>query len=356
MRILQIINYPGRGGAEQYAYLLAKYAQNSGHKVAFVFGQDGPLVSRVKDLGCETFFVTMRSPFDPIAIYDLRQIYSKWKPDIVHTHFLRENFVAIAANKLHPIKGIFSTVHRIESKTQTQAFFNKTYSKGITKFIAVSELAKEYLIEEGVNEHKVVVIPNGAEIKKYSKQKIKNELKVPKDHKIITCVARFTPEKGHKCLIEAYSKINNSKTKLVLVGDGELLGEMRVLAKKKNVDDRIMFLGGRNNAYEIMGVSDMVVQPSKIETFSITTLEAMLQKIPIVASDIPAFKRLLGNKLGLLFRANNSKDLALKIDYALTNEREMQQMAKKAYDIAISKYTTEKMWLNTEKLFKKYSE
>ena len=137
MRIMQIIYYPGQGGAEQYAYLLAKYAKENGHETCFVFGQKGPFVERVKQLGSKIFFLKMRSPFDPLAIIGLNKLYKQWNPEIVQTHFLRENFIAIAANKLTKVKGVFSTVHRLEPKTKTQATINKAYSNGLTKFIAL---------------------------------------------------------------------------------------------------------------------------------------------------------------------------------------------------------------------------
>lgn len=354
MKIMQIIYYPGQGGAEQYAYLLAKYAINDGNKVCFVFGQDGPLVEKVKNLGCEVFFIKMRLAVDPIAINSLSGLFKTWRPDIVHTHFMRENFIAIAANKLTPVKAIFSTVHRIEPKTKIQAAFNKTYSKGLTKFIAVSEIAKEYLINEGINEHRIVVIPNGAEIKKFDKNRIRKEIGIDKTTKLISCVARFTEEKGHGCLIDAFSKIKDKKAKLVLVGSGELFEKMKTRVKNKKLDKRVIFTGGRDKGYEVIGISDITVQPSKIETFSITTLEAMLQRIPIIASDIPAFKRLLGQNLGLLFKKGNSNDLAEKLDFALTNEKTMNKMAQKAYSYAKDRYTTEIMWQKTNKLYHRY--
>ena len=86
MKIMQIMYYPGQGGAEQYAYLLAKYAKKNGHETCFVFGQKGPFEERVKELGCEIYYLKMRSPFDPLAITGLSQLYQKWQPDIVQTH------------------------------------------------------------------------------------------------------------------------------------------------------------------------------------------------------------------------------------------------------------------------------
>ena len=136
MKILEILYNPWEGGAEEVSYLLAKESLKDGQKVEFVFGKDGPFVQRVKDLGCPVHFVKMRSPFDPIAVWKLRSLFKEIKPDVVHTVFLRENFLSIIAAKISGVKGVFSTVHRVEPKTKIQAFFNRIYSKGLSSFIA----------------------------------------------------------------------------------------------------------------------------------------------------------------------------------------------------------------------------
>ncbi|MEI7690287.1 MAG: glycosyltransferase [bacterium] len=355
MRIMQIIHYPGQGGAEQYAYLLAKYAKKSGNETCFVFGQKGPLEKRVKELGCETFYLKMRSPFDPLAITGLSRLYKKWKPDVVQTHFLRENFIAIAANKLVPVKAIFSTVHRIEPKTKTQATFNKAYSKGLKKFIAVSELTKDYLVNEGINEHKITMIPNGAEIENFDKNKLKKELGLnPKDI-IFSCVARFEPEKNHELLIKAFHKIINRDYKLLLLGEGEQKSKIQKLVQKHKLEEKILLLDDSYIGYQIIGISDYYIQASKVESFGITVVEAMLQQVPVVLSDIPAFKALTKNgDFGTLFRENNVNDLKERVEYVLDHELILEKKTGLACKYVETRYTAQIMWQKTETLYKHY--
>jgi glycosyltransferase involved in cell wall biosynthesis len=346
MKIMQLFYYPGQGGAEQYAYLLAKEAKKDGHETIFIFSEEGPFIEKVEKLGCKVMRVKMRSPFDPLAIKELAAIFKTEKPDIVQTHFLRENFLTISASKFAPVSAIFTTVHRIEPKTIIQAKFNKFYSRGLSKFIAVSEVVKDYLLEEGIKESKIVIVPNGVEIGKFDKAKVRKEIGITAKDQIVSSVARFTEEKGQLNLIKAFSKIKNKNAKLVLVGDGELLEK----AKKAAKSERIIFTGGRDKGYEIVGISNLYIQPSKRESFGMSVVEAMMQKIPVLLPDIPAFKYLTKDgKNGELYPSGKVNILAEKIDALL--KKPDQTKVKEAYKFVSERFTSEIMWKKTKSLY-----
>ncbi len=351
MKIMQILHYPGQGGAEQYAYLLAKQALRDGNEVVFVFGQEGPLEQRIKKLGCPIYRVKMRAPYDAIAAKEIADLYKKEKPDIVQTHFMRENFLAVAASKLAPVGAIFQTVHRLEPKTFSQAKVNQIFSLGLTKFIAVSDLAKEYLEKEGIGRHKIVVIPNGAEIGKFNKEKIKKELGIGKE-KVISYVGRFTAEKGHDILLKAFKELKPKKIKLILVGDGPDKSKYLKYVEKHELKNRVIFTGNRDNGYQVIGISDIYVQPSQIENMPISIIEAMLQKIPIVASANDAHKAMLKDGLhGKLFRNKSYKDLKVRLEQTLADETEAKEKAKEAYKFVKKRFTAEIMWTKTKRLY-----
>lgn len=351
MKIMQILNHPGQGGAEQYAYLLAKGAKESGHEVMFIFGEEGPLVEKIKSLKIPYEFVKMRAPYDPIAVTELVKAMKKFQPDVIQTHFMRENFLAVDASFFAPVKAIFTSVHRLEQKTAAQAMANRIYSRKTKSLIATSELARGYLLNEGISKYKIVVILNGAEVKKINCEEIRDGLLLKKNEKMITYVGRFTREKGHNNLIKAFKKAAIKNAKLVLVGDGELLPAMKKLAADcKN----IIFTGGKDNGYEYIGASDLYIQPSKIENMPLSVIEAMLYGVPILASDVPGHRLILKDrKYGEFFRQNKVDELAEKIGSTL-DSKEAINKAKEAREYANTRLTAEKMWQETEKLYEKY--
>lgn len=113
-----------------------------------------------------------------------------------------------------------------------------------------------------------------------------NDLKIPNDAFVITCIAGFRPEKGHAILLRAFAGLSK-KARLLLAGDGPLKKDMVVLAKKLDVDTRIFFLGNLSDVRPVLAITHiMVLASTAVETFSIAMLEAMAMEVPVVASDI----------------------------------------------------------------------
>jgi glycosyltransferase involved in cell wall biosynthesis len=82
--------------------------------------------------------------------------------------------------------------------------------------------------------------------------------------------------------------------------------------------------------------------------------EAMLLRVPIVASDCDAHKLLLREgKFGYLFKNKNAKSLATVIETALA-DKDIKQKVAAGGDYAKLHLTATKMWETTEKLYQKY--
>ncbi len=358
MKIVHVVKLPPhQGGMEKYAYLLAKYAIASGHQVSFVFDIEGPFVDRVRALGCQVYFVKMRAPYDLLAVVELVKLFKDIKPDVVHTHFMRENFLVIDASKFIHIPAIFSTVHRLEPKNLLQALANRIYSRGLTKFIAVSPLAKQYLLDEGVRESKIVTILNGVELGKVDKTGIRKQYSVDGGTKALCYVGRFTEEKGHALLLRAFAKLEDQEAVLLLAGDGALLEEMKALAKKLKIFERLLFLGNVEDGYRITAAADIYIQPSLIENMPMAVEEAMLLGVPVVASDCDAHKLLLKNgELGTLFENGSVISLSKALNEAIGDKSVLQKKSKEAKQYALLHLTAAKMWEAIENIYEKYAQ
>jgi L-malate glycosyltransferase len=359
VKVVYVIHHPGQGGMEKHVYILAKYALAAGNTVDFVFDHDGPLVSRVRSLGCAVHFVRMRAPYDPIAVYQLVGLFRKLEPDVVHTHFMRETFLVIDASKFVKIPAIFNTIHRLEKKNEAQEMINKLYSRSLTKVIAVSQLAKQYALDEGIRESKIITILNGSESPDVNTARVRADLGVKKTDKLITYVGRFTSEKGHRTLLKAFSSISKPGQKLLLAGDGPLRDEMEKLAKKLKIEKQVVFTEVINNGVDVaadyVAASDLYVQPSEIENLPTSVIEAMLYSVPVVASDCRSHEQLLkSGELGYLFKNRNAKNLAQVIEFVLVDKSRGQKV-KGAKEYADLHLTAAKMWGSTEKLYQKYA-
>jgi len=74
---------------------LVEKLDNKKIKAYFAYNEDGLLVERLRDIGVETFKINMRNPFDIKAAWELGRLCKKLGIELIHTQFLRENYIAI---------------------------------------------------------------------------------------------------------------------------------------------------------------------------------------------------------------------------------------------------------------------
>lgn len=136
------------------------------------------------------------------------------------------------------------------------------------------------------------IMNNAIDISKFHpdyeiREKLRNELKI-KNKYVIGHVGNFNISKNHEFLINIFNELQNNKkdTVLILVGDGELRESILEKCKKLKIDDKVIYLGVRNDVYKIMNTLDCFVLPSIYEGLGIVLIEAQATGIPCVFSDV----------------------------------------------------------------------
>lgn len=164
--------------------------------------------------------------------------------------------------------------------------------KNATDFFACSKLAAEYMFtEKTVKSGKVTVIPNGIDTSKFSyNETIRTEMRRKlrlEDKFVVGNVARFMPQKNHRFLIKVFEKVVKIQKNavLLLIGQGELMGEIKALVHAKGLDKNVIFLGQRNDVEKLYQAMDVFVLTSFHEGFGIVTIEAQTSGLHCVVSD-----------------------------------------------------------------------
>ncbi|MFH1402999.1 MAG: glycosyltransferase family 4 protein [Candidatus Altiarchaeota archaeon] len=189
------------------------------------------------------------------------------------------------------------------------------------KYISVSEYTREKLVRNGVAGGDITVVHNGVDLKQ-----CQNAKALRQDAPVISCVSRLVGYKHVDDLIKALPivRMEYPEARLVLVGTGPELENLKSLAKKLGVSDSIDFKGfipRHADVLEAMKSSSVYCHPSSVEGFGITLVEAMALQVPYVASDIPPFREATrGGVGGLLFTPGDVSDLASKIKQALAGD------------------------------------
>ena len=158
---------------------------------------------------------------------------------------------------------------------------------------AVCRFSAESLARvDGFDGRRIEVIENGIEPDRYKvpsdRAAWKRRLGFDPARRLVACVARFHPVKGHETLLRGFAEASAGRgdVDLLLAGDGPLRGELEGLVSGLGLGGRVHFLGVRRDVPELLKASDLFAMTSLCEAASLTILEAMAVGLPVVVTDV----------------------------------------------------------------------
>ena len=291
MRILYLINHAGKAGTEKYIYNLVKRYNGTETECFFAFNETGLLAEQMDDLGVPCFQLDMKNPFDLGAAKRLAKICKANRIDLIHSHYPRENYIAVLSRLFYPKTKALYTCHLTLKTGALWWFTNKLITPHNAGIIAVCNNAKELLVENGVNPSKIDVIFNGIPYDESPAppSTIRKELGIADDTFVISILARYHMSKGLDFLVDSIAAFEKKATRdyvLLIAGDGEYFDAIREQIERLGLTHRIRQLGFRSDTENILLGSDAYVNSSKCyEALSFAILEAMSKSLPLVVTD-----------------------------------------------------------------------
>jgi len=170
----------------------------------------------------------------------------------------------------------------------------------------------------------------------------------------ILYLGRLVPEKRPELLIEAFSNLKPAGWKLALVGGvsdtSEFTSQLKDMAAG-NPD--IVFTGELQGPHlaEMVRGAGLFVLPSDLEGLPLAMLEAMQEGIPVLASDIPPHRQLVGQDRGLLFRAGEVNSCVQGLNWAIQHPQQIKTMAENAQTHVRLHYSWEQITAKNLKLY-----
>ncbi len=174
----------------------------------------------------------------------------------------------------------------------------------------------------------------------------------------ILFLGRLVPEKRPDLLLEAFKLLNPVGWKLVFVGDTSNTDSFKLkLIEKKN--DKIIFTNMLTGSRltNIVGNAGLFVMPSDLEGLPLVMLEAMRERIPVLASDIPPHRQLIGQDQdrGTLFKAGDLQSLLSNLEEILSQPEKFNSKAQKAREYVIANHSWKKVNYENLLLYAKLS-
>lgn len=354
MKLLMIITRGDEvGGAQIHLRELCRGLLSAGHEVQVVAGSGGILTGALETMGiacriCPSLLREIHPVRDVRAVADLRRIIRAVRPDLVCTHSTKAGIIGRVAARLSGVPSTF-TAHGwafVDAVPQPQRSIYRTLERFAaplaSRVICVSEHDRRIGIAAGMSARRLVTIHNGLpdEVVEQS------EPRQLGDPVRAVMVARFATPKDHRTVIAALRDVPG--VVLDLVGDGPDLPAVHQYASESGMDERVNFLGNRDDVPAILARSDIFVLSSDREGFPLSTLEAMRASLPVVVSNVGGAPEAIGpDETGLLVTARDAAGFRDALNMLANDPERRRAMGRAGRERFLSEFSFPTMLAKT---------
>ncbi len=353
--------YPTYGGSGIVGSELGRDLAERGHNVHFI---SSVLPTRVTQLGERVHFheVEMMSyplfehqPYDLALATKMATVARSEKLDLLHVHYaIPHSISAILARESIKQKRYVPVITTLHGTDITLVGADRSYlpitryglqqSDGVT---AVSRFLKSATIET-FDFDEIEVIPNficAMHYKRLEDSPLRAEL-APDGEKLLVHVSNFRAVKRPLDCVEIFAKVKEQgeKVRLVMVGDGPERSAAYYRAEQLNVKDDVVFVGKQANISDYLGVSDLFLLPSELESFGLAALEAQACELPVIATRIGGIPEVVSDgETGYLSDIGDIDKMTRDALTLLQNDDLRRAFGEKGREMAIDRYSTDKI-------------
>ena len=336
IRVAQILAGSAHGGAENFYVRLVRGLHTSGkiEQKAFIRNHQHRLESLLS-AGVPALGYRFGGPLNIIDRKRYLKALRSYQPDIVMTWMSR-------ASKLTP-KGNYRLISRLGHYYNLKYYQHSDYWIGNTKGIC------DHLVKGGMPAERVFHISNFADETPVSPLP-RESFDTPKNVPLLLSAGRLHVNKGFDTLLQALVDIPDAI--LWLAGAGPEEQSLKQLCKDFGLDERVRFLGWRNDVSALMRTADLFVCPSRYEGLGSIVLESWVHRCPIVstASEGPS-ELITDGETGLLTPIDQPTLLAEAIQRLLADPAQRILLVKNAEELYWEKYSEKIIIGQYEKLY-----
>ena len=351
--------YPTYGGSGIVGSELGRELAERGHTVHFI---SSVLPTRVTELNDRVHFheVDMMTyplfehqPYDLALATKMATVARAEKLDLFHVHYaIPHSISGILARESIKDKRYVPVITTLHGTDITLVGADRSYlpitryalqqSDGVT---AVSKFLKKATIET-FDFDEVEVIPNficPTHYHKLDDSPLKAHL-APNGEKLLVHVSNFRPVKRPIDCVEIFAKVKEEfpGVRLVMVGDGPERSAAKYRAESLGVADDVLFVGKKSNIADYLGVSDVFLLPSELESFGLAALEAHACELPVIATRIGGIPEVVNDgESGFLSDIGDIDRMAANTLKLLKDDDLRNQMGARGREISVQRYSTQ---------------
>ncbi len=310
---------------------------------------------------------------DVRALWRLIQLIRLFRPHIVHTHTAKAGAIGRLAawlcrvpRRVHTFHGHVFHGYFSPAKTRLYLWLERALAAMCHRIVVISPRQREDI----VNRYRVAparkceTIPLGFELDKIAAGepgRFRQKLGLPPDVLLAGILARLAPIKNHQLLLRAIAYWQTlagdapaRDVRFLIIGDGELRGELEGLAAELGVQDRVLFTGWQGDVPDIYADLDLNLLVSKNEGTPVTLIEGLACGVPVLATDAGGVRDFIDEDCGVIVPVDASpEDLGRRLHDLLADPARLERMGRNGPERMKALFGVERLVGDVENLYKR---
>ncbi len=367
MRLLYVIDSLDQGGAEQSLVDLAPHLADEGVDLTIaVLRPGGMLEPRAHSAKANIVHV---QPTDRRRqrVERLQEVIAEHRPELVHTTLFEADVAGRVAAARRSVPVVSSVVNLAYSPDHRRAPGLRPHRVWLAQAtdVATAQLVRRFHTNAAslvapmskrllVPRRRFEVIPRGRDDEVLGirsderREAVRTSLGLGSSVPVVLAAARHEYQKGLDVLLDAVASIrrDNPDILLLLAGrDGNRTAALRYQTTRLGLDDNVRFLGARDDVPDLMVAADVFVLPSRWEGLPGAVIEAMALETPVVATELPGVREVLGSELlrGCIVPVGDANALAARIIAMIQAGPDMASWTAAARSRFLRRFTTRRI-------------
>ena len=271
MRLLQMMAGAADGGAENFFTRLAIALQSSAIEQHLVIRPEPARENKLRDFGISVATARFGGRLDLATSRILKREIEWFRPDVVLTWMNR-------ATAICPRTGDGGGFRHVGTP---RGYYDPKYYRRCDHLVVTTDDLARFYTDHGWSPDRLSVIPNFAPFEPLPAVS-RDDFDTPSDAPVLLALGRLHRNKGFDTLLAALAHLPDHF--LWIGGVGPLENDLKNMARKLGVADRVRFLGWRNDVAALLAAADVFVCSSRHEPFGNIVIEAWMYGAPIVAA------------------------------------------------------------------------
>lgn len=358
MKILYHHRIASKDGQFVHVEELTNALIEQGHQLYFV----APKVNENADFGGDGGFVSKLKKALPKALYELLELsYSLWvfiklvvaiikfKPDVIYERYNLHQPAGVLAAKLFRLPLLLEiNAPLVEERSKYSGLALQGFAKKIENFtwrtashcLPVTDVLADYLRKISIPESKITVIHNGVR-QQFIDEMMLQDINSHKKEIVIGFTGFIHPWHGMDKALEAIAEHKELPLRLICVGDGNILSDLRQQAEQLGIADKVDFKGlvTRDKVLDYVKEFDIALQPDVTAYASpLKMFEYMAVGALIVAPKTPNIEEILSDDTAIFFDKGDKVAFKEALTTAITSYQALDEKRRAVKQSVLDKH------------------